>query len=71
MLGVRLRLNSLEEVERWVLSWGTHAKVDVPLVLRELSFFWSQVENVRFTTNVSNPAWPFVRAPGLWGPCAP
>jgi predicted DNA-binding transcriptional regulator YafY len=33
--GVRLqmRLNSLEEIERWVLSWGTHAKVAGPEAL--------------------------------------
>jgi len=29
----RVRLNSLEEVERWVLSWGTHATVVRPLIL--------------------------------------
>ena len=27
---LRLRLNSLEEAERWVLSWGTHATVVRP-----------------------------------------
>jgi predicted DNA-binding transcriptional regulator YafY len=27
---LRLRLNSLEEAERWVLSWGTHATVVQP-----------------------------------------
>jgi predicted DNA-binding transcriptional regulator YafY len=26
----RLRLNSLEEAKRWVLSWGTHATVVRP-----------------------------------------
>jgi len=29
----RMRLNNLEEVERWVLSWGTHATVVRPLIL--------------------------------------
>lgn len=29
-----LRLDSLEEVERWILSWGTHAEVLVPKELR-------------------------------------
>lgn len=35
MLRVRLRLNSLEEVERWILSMGTHATVIRPEKLRE------------------------------------
>lgn len=30
---LRMRLNNLEEVERWVLSWGTHATVIAPLAL--------------------------------------
>jgi proteasome accessory factor B len=30
---LRLRLNSLEEAERWVLSWGTHATVVRPQTL--------------------------------------
>lgn len=29
-LRLRLRLNSLEEAERWVLNWGTHATVVQP-----------------------------------------
>jgi len=35
--GVRLhlRLNNLAEVERWILSWGTHATVERPERLRE------------------------------------
>ena len=33
MLRVRLRLNSLAEVERWVLSMGTHATVIRPEAL--------------------------------------
>lgn len=32
---LRMRLSSLEEVEQWVLSWGTHATVVRPEVLRE------------------------------------
>jgi len=32
---LRLRLNSLEEAERWVLSWGSHATVVRPQALRE------------------------------------
>jgi predicted DNA-binding transcriptional regulator YafY len=32
---LRLRLNSLEEAERWVLSWGSHATVVRPRELRE------------------------------------
>ena len=32
---LRLRLNSLEEIEGWVLSWGTHARVLGPAVLSQ------------------------------------
>ena len=32
---LRLRLNSLEEAERWVLSWGFHATVVRPKRLAE------------------------------------
>ncbi len=32
---LRLRLSALEEVERWVLSWGTHATVLEPKLLAE------------------------------------
>ena len=32
-LRLRIRLNSLEEAERWVLSWGTHATVVRPQAL--------------------------------------
>jgi predicted DNA-binding transcriptional regulator YafY len=32
---LRLRLDSLEEVERWVLSWGSHAKVLSPPLLKQ------------------------------------
>ena len=32
-LRLRLRLNSIEEAERWVLSWGTHATVVRPQAL--------------------------------------
>ncbi len=32
---LQLELASLEEVERWVLSWGEHAEVVAPKVLRE------------------------------------
>ena len=34
-LTLELRLNSLEEVERWVLSFGAHAAVVEPKALRE------------------------------------
>ena len=34
-LRLRLRLSSLAEVERWVLSWGTHATVVAPVALGE------------------------------------
>jgi proteasome accessory factor B len=42
-LRVRLRLNSLEEVERWILSMGTHATVVRPEKLRERLFRATQV----------------------------
>lgn len=32
---MRMRLSGLEEVERWVLSWGTHATVIQPQLLAE------------------------------------
>jgi len=32
---LRLRLNSLEEIERWVLTWGTHATVVRPSTLTD------------------------------------
>jgi predicted DNA-binding transcriptional regulator YafY len=32
---LRIRLNNLEEVERWVLGWGTHATVVAPLTLAD------------------------------------
>ncbi|HNQ90994.1 MAG TPA: WYL domain-containing protein [Verrucomicrobiota bacterium] len=32
---LRLRLNSIEEIERWVLTWGTHATVVKPRALAE------------------------------------
>ncbi len=35
MLRLRMRLGSLEEVEKWVMSFGTHATVVRPQVLRE------------------------------------
>ena len=37
-LRVRLRLSSLEEVEKWVLSLGTHATVIRPEKLRQRLF---------------------------------
>jgi len=32
---LRMRLDSLEEIERWILSWGTHARVLAPAALVE------------------------------------
>ncbi len=32
---IRMRLNSIEEIERWVLTWGTHATVVRPKGLTE------------------------------------
>ena len=34
-LELQLRLSSLEEIEPWVLSWGKHAKILAPDILRE------------------------------------
>jgi predicted DNA-binding transcriptional regulator YafY len=31
---LRLRLSCLEEIEQYVLSWGTHATIIEPLALR-------------------------------------
>lgn len=31
---LKMRLSSLEEIERWVLGWGSHAKVIGPAALR-------------------------------------
>jgi predicted DNA-binding transcriptional regulator YafY len=30
-----MRLNNIEEVERWVLEWGVHATVIAPLLLAD------------------------------------
>ena len=38
MLRPRLRLNTIEEIERWVLSMGTHATVVGPEELRKRVF---------------------------------
>jgi len=35
MMRLRLRLNNLEEVERWLVSFGSHATVVRPRALRE------------------------------------
>jgi predicted DNA-binding transcriptional regulator YafY len=35
MLRVRLRLNNIEEVEKWVMGFGAHATVVRPNALRE------------------------------------
>jgi hypothetical protein len=35
MVRLRMRLNSLEEIERWVLSMGTHCTVVRPRALGE------------------------------------
>lgn len=34
-LDLQLRLSSLEEIEPWILSWGKHAKILAPDILRE------------------------------------
>jgi proteasome accessory factor B len=33
---LQMRLNGLEEIERWILSWGTHARVIGPAALVEM-----------------------------------
>jgi proteasome accessory factor B len=38
---MRMRLSGLEEIERWILSWGTHANVVGPAPL---------IERIRHTT---------------------
>jgi predicted DNA-binding transcriptional regulator YafY len=35
MLRVKMRLNNIEEVEKWVMGFGAHATVVRPNVLRE------------------------------------
>jgi predicted DNA-binding transcriptional regulator YafY len=37
---MRMRLNNLEEIERWVLEWGIHATVIAPLALAD------RIENI-------------------------
>ena len=32
---LHLRLSALEEIERWILSWGTHASVIKPQILAQ------------------------------------
>ena len=32
---LKMRLNSLEEIDRWILGWGAHARVVGPAALRE------------------------------------
>ena len=36
-LELQLQLGSLEEIERWILSWGDQAEVLEPVKLREPS----------------------------------
>ena len=33
-LELAMRLDSLEEIQRWILSWGRHAKVQAPVALK-------------------------------------
>jgi proteasome accessory factor B len=57
---LRLRLKNLEEVERWVLSWGTHATVVRPLALAErvrkaadeLRLRYGELQQTRQDTNL-------------------
>jgi proteasome accessory factor B len=35
-LELQMELSGLEEIERWVLSWGAHARILAPKKLREM-----------------------------------
>jgi len=61
-LELRLRLNSLEEIQRWVLSWGEHVKVLAPNALRErVRAATAAVHRAHVTTapgpSSDDPAW--------------
>ncbi len=49
-LRLRLRLNSIEEAERWVLSWGQHATVIRPTALADRLHETSKVLQIRYRT---------------------
>jgi proteasome accessory factor B len=49
-LRLRLRLNSIEEAERWVLSWGQHATVVRPQALADRLHETAKVLQIRYKT---------------------
>ena len=56
--GVRLqlRLTNLAEIERWVLSWGTHATVVSPERLRESFLQTADALRERYRETVAGPS---------------
>jgi proteasome accessory factor B len=55
-LELQLRLSSLEEVEPWVLSWGTHAKVIAPEILRRRVYDVARFQVKSFTSKPKTTA---------------
>lgn len=53
-LRLRLRLNSIEEAERWVLSWGTHATVVRPQALANRLRETSKVLQFRYQSQAGS-----------------
>lgn len=51
-LRMAIRLNNLEEIERWILSWGTHATVVRPEVLAQRL----KAISTEITAKYSNPS---------------
>jgi predicted DNA-binding transcriptional regulator YafY len=49
---LKLRLNSLEEIEHHVLSWGTHATVIGPVELRQRLFEIAKELSERYSDSV-------------------
>ena len=49
-LRLRLRLNSIEEAERWVLSWGQHASVVRPKALANRLLETAKTLQTRYQT---------------------
>jgi proteasome accessory factor B len=52
---LNLRLNSLEEIEHHVLSWGTHATVIGPVELRQRLFKIAKELSERYSNSVGTP----------------
>ena len=53
---LRLRLNGIEEAERWVLSWGTHATVVRPRALAERIRQSAKLLLARYDETLAAPA---------------